>query len=309
MPTITQTAYSQINGYDKKAALLKTLGIKSYRHGMAPVHFTLAEPNSRANVAATVQAMLEDGKMPPADVAAPIIKAAAVDELARLRVQAINEVLAGVFGTDHAETEDSIEPALDYLRDELTRLMDETRDLAADLDGVRTAADAISRGDAAISAWNRVTELSTQYAEIRAAQRSLYRDATGPGALTSTYLDDTSVYADAINLTPGWQAERWSARQGVTDHTNAQVAAYAEWLADYQPSPIFDSHIEPARQLVLIATTTTPWLPTLDQVHAMNAAARGAIQLPRLNTVDQLEQARTTYWATVGSDNATHQAA
>lgn len=146
---------------------------------------------------------------------------------------------------------------LSSLHTDLTTVMADVANIATELDGATTAADAVDRG--AAEAWRKLKPIHTLCDQIRAAQMMItplvnpfaVQDATSPH-LPDPLASDL-ILANLDDLVPGW-------RQKDTRFT------VAGQLEPRQPWPT-----DPDELLVWLATSTAqPWVPTFGQLAQLN---------------------------------------
>lgn len=150
--------------------------------------------------------------------------------------------------------------ALTVLADAFADLLADVNRVAEELDGARTAAEAIANGTE--DAWRRLSDLRQQYDQLRAAQQSIVMSAFGQDLLLSSrsrYIEDELasdfVLNDLDRLIPGWK------------RADARFTLGGKPFEDRRPWPD-----EPLAQLLWLAASGAAWLPTAAQLRALHAA-------------------------------------
>lgn len=296
--TITTETHSRIPGHDATKAAHASLGPFSLSAGVPVIRHTPTEPAAHAEVQARITELLSAGEPIPDDIAAPIIAAQRHDLEQLTRVRAVDEATRDLFAAAQV-TEETVIPALDYLRTELARVVTEGTTHAAALNGAHTAAQVVNAGAEKVKAWQAMTALVDDYNEIRTNQRRLY-SSTVEG-FTAALFDQVGTYADAIDVHPYWIERRTLSAQSVNEN-NRDVARYAEWLGNaHNQSPSFDVDLEPQARLALVITTTLPWVPTPEQFTVANQLLNEATGVPRTRDVDHREDKRAELYALTGA--------
>jgi hypothetical protein len=298
--SIRETAFDKIEGRTNRAKVLSALGVKRIYPGIPVVQHAFTKPTAIASVEVEIEKLLIAGKPIPADIAAPIVAAEKYDTEQLARVQAIDAV-ARRYADDSAETTaEATNAALEYLHTEMQRVIQSVKEQAAELDGMSSAGQVIKAGGNALEAWRALGQLAEEYNEIRAAQREITHSLRVNGnVFTNEMFNRTAMFADAIDVMPYWVEQRRTYALQNTDN-NADVDAYRGWLGAVSAAPAFDDGLEAEHQMILIATTTTPWVPTHDQFVTADAAAMYAVGKPTYKRLTDMEQARIRYYDTTG---------
>lgn len=146
---------------------------------------------------------------------------------------------------------------LSSLHTDLTTVMAEVTDIASQLDGATTAAEAVDHGTA--EAWRKLKRLHTPCEQIRSAQMMItplinlfaIQDATSPH-LPDPLASDL-ILSNLDDLVPGWRQQDTRVNLGGP-------------LEPRQPWPT-----DPDEQLLWVATSSAqPWVPTSGQLARLN---------------------------------------
>jgi hypothetical protein len=299
--SIKDTALSLIPGYTQRARIFATLGITAVHDGIPVVRPAYNRTRAVATVEAEVERLLLAGDEIPDDIGAHILLAEKIDAELNARAKAIDSVVRRHAGTDELFNERAIGDALDYLRDQLAQVIESAKQRAATVGNATSAADAIGAGSAAINAWRELTTLADEYNEIRSVQRDLQRaQHNALVTFTDARFDATAMFADALDVHPHWVERRRSS--GLVSSANEpQTIAYREWLGSARQSPAFEKDLEPAYRLMLIATTTTPWVPSPSAYEEAYRLANHASSQAKPDVVTSMEQARLAYYTVTGA--------
>jgi len=298
--SIHTTAFSKIDGHDNRARILAGLGVKRIYAGIPVVQHAFTRPSAVASVEVEIETLLIAGKPIPDNIAAPIVAAEKHDAEQVARVAAIDAVARRYADDSQVTSPEAVTPALEYLNSELQRVIQAVKEQAETLDGVTTATQVIRAGGPALDAWRIVGELAAEYAEIRDTQREISKTIRNDGeAFTNEPFNRTAIYADAVDVLPYW-IDRRNQYAAISSDANPTVQDYRAWLAAGRPSEAFETGLEDEHRMILIATTTSPWVPTPAQFQAADAAALYATSRVTVNNITEMEQARIKYYEATG---------
>lgn len=305
---IKDTALGLIPGFSQRAKILETLGLTAVHDGIPVVRPSLQRPGAVAAVEAEIERLLLAGDEIPNDIGVPILEAEKVDAALNVRAAAIDSVVRHQVSTDELFSERAIGAALNYLRVELARVIDTAKSHASSLGNATTSAGVIEAGPATINAWRELGSLAEEYNEIRSVQRDLQRaQKSSLITFTDARFEATALFANALDIHPHWVDRRIEA--GLVSSANEpRTIAYREWLGSARRSPAFDKGLEPAYRLALIATTTTPWIPSPSAFEEAYGLANHASSQARPDVVASMEDARLKYFTLTGADH-NHEAA
>ena len=294
--TITDTAYSKIDGYLERKKILEGLGIKKTFGSINPFQVTFTRPEALQSAQLEAETLLAAGEQVPDDIGAGVIDAGNVDDLAVARAEILNGI-AHRYGDSSVVAADTIDPALNYLRDELARVVTEAKAAGEDLDGASDPGQLLDN-PAAASAWKTLRTLAAEYREIRAIQRDLIKQTDD--SFQAEKYDAVALFADALDVHPYWMGRRKD--RSVSKDNNEQVRDYIAWMKHaHRQTPALEAGLYAEYELYLIATTTAPWLPSLDDYQDAYDAAETASDYPNVSNVDAAEHARARYFATTGA--------
>jgi hypothetical protein len=154
---------------------------------------------------------------------------------------------------------------LQVLGEQLAELLQEARELAAELGAVRTAAQAVTGSPREADAYRRMTELASTYQSMRSAQFSLTK-AGWPG--TGDFVGDVQLFAVLANVDGVWPGRKPAHGKAFTD---------PPWPTQGGSSTL------PAHDLAFLWwAMDTPaarvWLPTSAELQDAFTAAHKAIE-------------------------------
>jgi hypothetical protein len=303
-PSIKDRAFGRIAGYDERVKILGALGIKRVYDGIPVVRYRPTRPAAAATVEAEIEDLLIAGKDVPMDVAAPIVAAEKYDAEQVARAAAIDAVARRFAGSDDIFTPRAIQPALEYLRGELSRVVESAKELSGLLGPVTTAAEVINADKAAVESWRALNTLADEYEQIRTAQRELHRTQHNASVIfTDAQFEAVALFADALELHPHW-VQRRKASALISNANTPQIVDYRKWLDSARISPAFADDLEPAYRIALIAETTTPWIPSPDQYDEAFKLAMHATNRATPSDIDAMELARVQYFEVTGAPRA-----
>lgn len=296
--TITERVYNAIPGHAEEAALQEKL--RPYRQ---PKTFTRTLPAAKAEVEDHIRELMSAGKDIPDNVADALVIAEQQDRSAELRAQALAAVASENTNGLGQIIQAGSAHAFAQLNKELSQVSDEIDTAAEDLTGVTTANEAINTSMKAVAAWAKLTQLATDYDEIRKVQQGLYR-SVNPGVLmTDDYLA-AGIFANAIDCLPYWIIRREKAFK--VSSSSAGEHEYKAWLrgtVPYDEEQNLLSGIWPdagkASHLLWASRNAQFWAPTLTQLRqALTAAATATSDN---SAIPQQEAARDRYYALTGA--------
>jgi hypothetical protein len=223
------------------------------------------ESDAEAEVQHAIQDLLRSGQVIPDDIAAPVLEARHLDQLAIARAKAINTARERLSDTNEQALRTNADEGFGTITSELVRLFDRVSMLAEDLKGVRGADAAIAAGPASTAAWSELNALANEYADIRRLQvrysRPLLEDASHVPLLYRV-----GQFRNSLDVHPFWlelRVEAWKIS------SREQHEHFAEWLmaandlktvvpaaGGWQPGPGTD-----VSQLLWLARHTLPWAP------------------------------------------------
>ncbi len=284
--------------------------LREFRYNKGTV-ITRHEDAAREEVKATILSLVTAGEVVPDDVSQPVLDARRLDELASLRLQALGNLARQESDSEASILAQGRDKGFAFLREELSRLIAEVRKLAPTLSSVRSADEAIGHGEEATAAWRRLTELVSEYDEIRTLQFELSKEAV----VTRDRFLEGGILADAIDTLDRWVDRRrtsFSRRAEGGGFSNTSLgtagAAYRAWLVEGLPAEGIQYTTgwwpkDESRPLHLlhIATNAKPWLPTADELMEALDLANTATGYVSEDRPAGQEQARAAYYQLTGA--------
>lgn len=297
--SISEAAWDLIPGRRERQRMLKAVDLPvGWRPGQPVVKLRSTVLAVEAEVRGQVERLLLAGEPVPEDIAAPILEAQMQLEADKTRARIIADVLGSSSAADVID-EHSIEPPLEYLRGELARVVGRAQELAPIVRGIDSPSAALDGTPEQVDAWRELRDLAAQHDEIRATHFSMLQAAVKGSldyTLTRREFEKHALYANAFDVQPDLISDRVAAAR-VPHENTPTVDAWAEWMyTGHDETPAEAPNIEPARKIALIATTTTPWIPGLEQFE--NARLRTGIMLtrPTYTGLRQMLEARAGYY-------------
>lgn len=294
--TITANALARIPGYAEQGAAIERLKDELKRINAQPLQ-------QRINVDYYVDAAL-NGEEFPKDVAKYNRIIHERNEHRSLSAYMIKEAIRTLNDNKKNLLLDHADKGLAYLDDELTKLMEQIRELHKVLGSIRTAEQVLSANDEKVTqAWKQRIPLTANYEEIRNAQKAL----SSPGLDEQRFVVAAVGHIrNSLELSAYWLTKR-------TNNTDIYAARdqlpgvrnFDEWLGAGSPAkyPQTTSTFPDADHwgyLVWLATEATPWVPQIDQLTAAFAAANTAVGRVDYRSFKTQEQARDEYFRIVG---------
>lgn len=244
----------------------------------------LASRETDADVLAEIFAYAERGEQTPIELGHRLLHVRHAHEAHELLAEALTD-LANEHSTDRDDLVKRYEAeAVEVLRAELARILDETRELDRALRGIRTAEDVIGKPAAAHDAWVRLGELTSEYAELRATQREIMKVIVGKEAVGALFRAWGS-FADALDVVPLWRERRVHAWRDSTDKTCEPLMGwFAEPASDDGWSEVQAAGLSTGiwpdgdhrGHLRWLATKGSPWVPTGREMVALQPLANTA---------------------------------
>jgi hypothetical protein len=302
--SIETEAWARVPGHDDSDRIRRAAGITTLPPQHLPaVPYRPKEQDARAAVEAEVRRLLRAGETVPGDIAQSIIDAQQADALGLLRSTAMSQVVRAA--ADRQLQPQSINAALDYLRDLLDMVAGEVTVLAPNVSTLASADDAIKSH--AVDEWRRLGELATEYAEIRRVQQALSSAALRNSVHTfsSAEFERSALFADALTWHPAWTARRAEVvrTEAGSGPLPQAVRDYQQWLrAGLHDSDVLNGLVPPERRLILVFTQHRPWIPTVAQWHAVDDLLQSVTTAPTQESVAQVEALRQEALRILGDD-------
>jgi hypothetical protein len=118
---------------------------------------------------------------------------------------------------------------------------------------------------------------------------------------TSDKFDSIALFADGLDVHPYWIERRDD--NALANVNNTQVEDYISWMKHaHKGTPALAGGLYAEYAVYLVATTTTPWVPSIDDYEDAWEAATTATENPTLSYVDAAEHARARYFGITGAD-------
>lgn len=200
--------------------------------------------------------VLETGQVPAdfgSDAARGRVDRAALVE----REQMLRALADNARKAEESALELNVDAILNSLHEQLVEMLNEARNVAANLSGVTNAQSAIAAGTKAVKAWTAISALVPSHERIREAQSTVMhrfandmaRRARGGHSSTPTGSD-----AHLANLDEAWPG--WRDRPAEGSHVPRETAG--PWPED------------PTELLAwLVSSDAQPWVPTRPQLTAL----------------------------------------
>jgi hypothetical protein len=263
---------------------------KKYRNGDPNRNTNSLEP-AMADAVREAEELIAAGEDIPLSLGEKLEAAERADRAMQLRSIAVQRASAALRIDLDEVVQDGYEHAYAVLGRHLDELVAEVQDLAPHVAGIRDTYDAQQKGD---SNWARLLHLVTEYDEIRSTQLEIFQLVDTDRSTAARRFGTFGLYADAHDVTPLWQRLRSNAARN-SEPQNDLGRAYIDWLrddkSDKRPASLWldqAADVEPAltwwgsgdraAELIWIATTTHPWIPTVDQVNSAYDAATASVR-------------------------------
>jgi hypothetical protein len=247
------------------------------------------DDDSEADVRDEILRLANAGEEIPMELGARLVAAHQSFE-ARNRLSGMIDEVAAEHGSDRNELVRANErAAVDVLRQELERILEETRGLAPMLKGLHSAEEVIGEPAAVQQAWTRLGELTHEYGELRAIQHQIAKTvAEDSAAAIGRLVRSWGMFANSLDVVPAWRAGRVNSWRTSSDHRSG-VKPLLDWLAE----PLTESGWSEAQDaglasglwpdddhrghLIWLATKGKPWIPTVKVMVALQTLAGTAI--------------------------------
>lgn len=262
-------------------------GVETGRHLRAEASRIRNAPRMvEADVRAEIAERAEKGESIPIELGFALVEVYRTGQ-AHIHLADMLDSLSSDYGTDRDDLVRAHEAAaVAAMRSELERIVEETRKLAPDLKGIRSADDVVGEPKVVQDAWLRLGALAGEYSELRATQLAILRvvvEADAAGALWR----NVGQFADFLDVAPVWRQRRVAAARYSKD-SRSGLQGLMEWFdaprTDGGWSEAQEAQMRTGiwpdedhrRHLLWVAKRGTAWVPNGKLVVALNVLAQSA---------------------------------